>query len=355
MKDILINDDISPFWGIGEDKIRNQMEKIADGEEARIVVNSLGGDVFTGIEIFNLIRDFATKHPVTVVIEGIAASIASYIALAAKIGNPQSKIKIYDNSIFFIHNARTYAEGDAQALQKAADECKKLSDLIRETAYAKLSSDSADEIQRQMDAETLFVGSEIIEHGYADELISAEKTPGEVISAQADILPSRVLALMRKVGAAMMDEKNSRYAANLRSRIYAENDFFRRYENKSDKKNTEVNMTIQDFKAKEPDLYKIAFDDGASAAVKAERERVSALLAKFGKAGDSSQALSFIQSGESITDEKVIDALLDVSARTRGMSARIEDDPPAVTVREGDRQGGEDESFAAAFRKEMGV
>ena len=91
MKTVLIDGYIGYHWwddsGITAKKVKQQLDGILDGEEIYLEINSSGGSVYEGAVIFNLIRDYAKSHPVSVRINCLAMSMASYIALAARTVN----------------------------------------------------------------------------------------------------------------------------------------------------------------------------------------------------------------------------------------------------------------------------
>ena len=91
MLKIAIDREISRWYGINDKDIAYQLNQAQPGEEIEIVINSPGGDVYTGVAIFNLIREAAKTHCVIVKIVGIAASMASYIMLAPRTVNKNLK------------------------------------------------------------------------------------------------------------------------------------------------------------------------------------------------------------------------------------------------------------------------
>lgn len=328
MKQIYIDDDIGEdFFGFGiSDKtIRSQLEEMSEFDDLEIIINSAGGSVFTGIAIFNLIRDFASERNVSVEIQGMAASIASYIALAAKIANPKSKIKVHDNSVFFIHNARTFAEGDANELKKQAEICERLSNLLCDSAYAKVSTDSPKAIHKAMDKETFYIGKEIIEHGYADELIQDdEKMDSDLLVAKCESAYSNAMSKIED-----FYKKNSE-ARKISAKIA---DGFFLIENKktdSSKEDENMKMTLDEFKAKEPELYKEVLNQSVTNTVTEERERVVGLLNEFKEAGDVNAALDFIQNGKTMADKDVRDAWKNACLASKTISDRKADEPPAI-------------------------
>ena len=130
MYELLIDKEIGEDWwgkysGVSEEisaaYVRDKLSAFPSGEtELQITIDSPGGDVFEGITIFNIIRDFARNHPdvtVTTYIQGMAASMASIIALAANVVNPdKNKIVAEDNSMYMIHNSWGVRIGGAKEM-----------------------------------------------------------------------------------------------------------------------------------------------------------------------------------------------------------------------------------------------
>ncbi len=159
---ILIDGEIG--WDMTDKEFQNQLKNETGDFEVHI--SSGGGSVFHGIAIFNAIRDYS-RGKVTVVITSLAASIASYIALAA------DEIKAYDNAVYMIHNASVFAWGDHRELRKKADIVSGLSGIIAK-AYTAKTGKKAKEIETLMDEETFFYGEEMKEYGFIDSIISTE-------------------------------------------------------------------------------------------------------------------------------------------------------------------------------------
>ncbi|MDR2509243.1 MAG: Clp protease ClpP [Spirochaetaceae bacterium] len=133
MKEVKLDGDIGYSWfgdSVTAKTVEAQLEGIAQGEEIQISINSPGGSVYEGILIFNLIRDYAKAHPVSVRITGIAMSAASYIALAARTVDKDAKITASENSVFMIHHPWAYSIGNFEQLQKDADYLEKLSGVF---------------------------------------------------------------------------------------------------------------------------------------------------------------------------------------------------------------------------------
>lgn len=163
MSKILIYGEIG-YWGVTANSVRDQLSQM--NGDIVIEIDSPGGSVFEGISIFNAIREY-NKGRVEIVINSIAASIASYIALAGDV------IKAHDNSTFMIHNAWTFTYGDGNELRKTASILDGLTSLIAKK-YISKTGKSIEEIKNKMDEESYFFGSEILDFGFCDEMISTE-------------------------------------------------------------------------------------------------------------------------------------------------------------------------------------
>lgn len=150
-------------WEITAKMIRAEL-KAAKGDDVEFHVNSPGGFVFEGIEIFNLIRDY--KGHTEARITGLAASMMSYIVLAA------NKVSAYDNATFMMHNALALAIGNHNDMRKVADRLESLSNILAK-AYALKTGKSLDEIKTFMDDTTFFFGDEMLHEGFVDEIIEA--------------------------------------------------------------------------------------------------------------------------------------------------------------------------------------
>lgn len=152
--------------------------KKANGADVILLVNSRGGFVFEGIEIFNLIR--AYKGHIEARITGLAASAASYIVLAA------DKVSAFDNAAFFIHNAINIVFGNHNDMRKMADELEGLSNMLAK-AYVNKSGKSTKEIKVLMDEETIFFAEEILEAGFVDEILESQDVENSTDKASAII------------------------------------------------------------------------------------------------------------------------------------------------------------------------
>lgn len=157
--EVLIYEEIGG-WGISAKEFAQDLKDLGTVNEITLRINSPGGSVFDGNAIFNQLKQHKAK--VTAHIDGLAASMASVIAMAA------DHIVMPENALMMIHNPWTVSIGNAEELRKDAD----LLDTIKRTlltAYGR-SAMTDDEISEMMDAETWLTGADAVEMGFADEL-----------------------------------------------------------------------------------------------------------------------------------------------------------------------------------------
>ena len=158
-----------------------------DGADVVVNINSPGGDVFEGLAIYNLLREY--KGHVTVRVLGVAASAASFIAMAA------DEIQIARAGFFMIHNAWTGVWGDRNDLRETADFLEQIDDTIADIYHVK-SGLSMDELKADMDKERWINGRDAIDSGFADAFLPSDVvvedtknfTKEKVAAHKADIL-----------------------------------------------------------------------------------------------------------------------------------------------------------------------
>jgi ATP-dependent Clp protease protease subunit len=133
--------------------------------ELTIHLNSPGGNVFDGLAVYNAIK--ARKAQTNVIVDGIAASIASIIAMAG------DTVTMAEGSFLMIHNAWAFAIGDAGEMRKQADVLDKITGELR-AIYQRKTSKTGEAIKNMMDAETWLTASEAFSSGFADAILEEE-------------------------------------------------------------------------------------------------------------------------------------------------------------------------------------
>jgi ATP-dependent Clp endopeptidase proteolytic subunit ClpP len=160
LAEIQILDEIDPMWGMGAKEFKAEFDKIKDAKNIKLWLNSAGGSIFEGQAIYNILSSVSGKLDVEVI--GIAASMASVIALAGK------KLTMAEGSYLMIHNPMTAFFGDGDALRKTAD----ILDKMRQeyiAIYSKKTGLDAEKVGAMMTAETWMTSSEAIANGFADD------------------------------------------------------------------------------------------------------------------------------------------------------------------------------------------
>ena len=136
----------------------------ANGDDIEIYVNSGGGSVYDGYEIYNLIREYSGN--VTFKIIGLAASAASFICMAGKcMMSPLAQM--------MIHNASSYAEGPHQNMDSTSNMLQ-VTDHTIAIAYVLKSGKKEDEIRNLMENETWLSAEECKNLGLIDEIMFSE-------------------------------------------------------------------------------------------------------------------------------------------------------------------------------------
>ncbi|MDB6078746.1 MAG: hypothetical protein JWO82_2493 [Akkermansiaceae bacterium] len=155
------------------------------GDNIVVRINSPGGSVFEGFAIYNLLRD----HPanVTVKVDGLAASIASVIAMAG------DQIEIADNGFFMIHNPSGAVYGQSKDLRATADVLDQLKVGIL-SAYGR-SSVPVKDLEAYMDAESWFDATDSVAKGFATKKAVPIKATALWNPAEFEGLPEGAAAL----------------------------------------------------------------------------------------------------------------------------------------------------------------
>ncbi|MFW7432461.1 head maturation protease, ClpP-related [Vagococcus carniphilus] len=147
--------------------IKNELEQMQNINEIEVRIQSYGGSVFSGIAIYNMLKNH--KAFVTVHIDGVACSIATVIAMAG------DKIIMPQNSMMMIHNPMLgVSYGNAKELRKVADDL----DKIRESILSSYLNKSAGKVNKNllidlMDKETWLSADECFKYGLTDEVTQA--------------------------------------------------------------------------------------------------------------------------------------------------------------------------------------
>src|SRR5690625_722331 len=165
----------------------NEQLSNASNEDIEVIINSGGGSVFDGSEIYTAIKE----HPgnVTVKIVGVAASAASVIAMA---GN---KLLMSPTSQMMIHNATIRAHGDYRDMDHTSNLLKNVNQTVA-NAYKIKSGMSDEELLGMMDVETWLTPQQALEKKLIDEIMFEDQLQ-VVASINSQMLPKEVINKIR--------------------------------------------------------------------------------------------------------------------------------------------------------------
>lgn len=167
--EILIYDEIGYggwfYEGVTAQSMVNQLKDI-EADKIRVRINSPGGDVFEGVAILNALR----AHPahVTTIVDGLAASAASFIAMAG------DEIVMARNAEMMIHDPSGLCVGNAADMRDLAEQLDRIGDNIA-SMYSDRAGGTVDEWRTAMRAETWYSDEEAVSAGLANRIERFDK------------------------------------------------------------------------------------------------------------------------------------------------------------------------------------
>ena len=173
------------YWGVEASDVVEALQGISGPVEVHI--NSMGGSVFEGLAIYQALVEHSAG--VDVVIDGLAASAASFIAMAGR------TIQIGAAAHMMIHNASSGCYGTAADMEATAAMLRNCSAAIA-GLYAKRSGQPVEGFTAAMDAETWYIGQEAVDAGLADSVRGDDGEDEPLIPAENTYVgPDGLLAI----------------------------------------------------------------------------------------------------------------------------------------------------------------
>ena len=277
--DVYIFDEIGTF-GLTAQSFIEEIKSYKDTPMS-LHINCVGGDVFEGMAIYNVLKKRTAKT--TVYIEGIAASMGSVIALAG------DEVVMAENSLFMIHNAWGGAMGEATEIRKTAALLDKISGEIADI-YTKKTNLPYNRVKEMMDEETWLSADEAFNLGFIDSISDAIKvaakydvskfkniTDKEIQNKLSDNLKSKKMTEELKN---WFNAKVEEIIAKVKSSDESEASDVKEVEvMMADEK--EVSEKLSGFEAKVTELNSFVTDlEGEKETLTQEVERLNALLSK---------------------------------------------------------------------------
>ncbi len=266
------------WWGdeVTSRSFAEDLERL-NGKDVTVRINSGGGDVFAAHAIHNQL--IAYKGKVTVVIDGLAASAATIIAVAG------DRIIMPSNALFMIHNPAIGLSDyyGAEELAQAVNALNAIKDSIV-AAYRKRCKVSAEEIAAMMDAETWMGAAECLEKGFVDEI---QGSVSPVLNGSSLIVNS--------INFDMKNFKNQdalKACLNKKVEVQSMNNKLEAFLNSLGLKLVDENQPTASVQNVAPQQPAMDAEQIAKNAVEAERQRVAALEALDG--GDNQAVTAII-------------------------------------------------------------
>ena len=157
--------DISSYtwWGdeVTPKQFKDDLDELGDISTLNVYINSPGGDVFAGQAIYSMLKRH--KATINVYIDGLAASIASVVAMAG------DRVIMPSNAMMMVHKPWSIMIGNADDFLKMAEDLEKIQGTIEET-YLNKTDISKEKLKELMNAETWLSAQECLEYGFADEV-----------------------------------------------------------------------------------------------------------------------------------------------------------------------------------------
>lgn len=183
--EISILDAINDWYGVGARQFLGEF-KALKAKKVKLYINSPGGSVTEALAMFNGMR--ASGKEIEVHVLGIAASAASYIAMAG------DKIVMPANTLMFLHNPINAVYGNADEMRDMAATLDKFAEVLTAT-YMKRWKGEEQALLDVLKAETFLTAAECLEHGLCDEVV-------DEITAEArfdvESLPPQVQAVFKR-------------------------------------------------------------------------------------------------------------------------------------------------------------
>lgn len=308
--EVYIFDEIGAYGITAQDFI-SEMKEYKD-TPVNLRINCIGGDVFDGMAMYNIIKKREAKT--TAYIEGIAASMGSVIALAA------DEVIMAENSLFMIHNAWGGAMGEAEDMRKTASILEKISGEIA-NIYERKTRLSLNRIIEMMDKETWLNAKEAYELGFIDLISDSIK-----VAAKYDVSKFKNITTEQIHNKLNINVNNKKMTEELKNWFNNKVDEIvnsvKGADNKSEDVVTEVNVMLSDneeisnklssFEASVTDLNgkivsleeELTSTKGENETLSTEIERLNALLNKADAKGTE-----VVTDGDpAVVENKTVDA-----------------------------------------------
>lgn len=260
-------DDVVP------NKFKNELNALGDVNTIHVRINSGGGSVFASYAIMNLLKSH--KAQIITYNDGIAASAATIIAMAG------DKIVTALGSVWMVHLPSTWAWGNADDLQKTINVLTTITESMLDIYHARTGIDKA-ELLKMLHADTWMTGTQALEKGFVDEV-----TDLEVVAYLGE---DKQTAFFNGLNINLDKVRNREVLAGLLQNAPPKSKLLPQVQTPKNAQATPPPtpavankiegvqiMNLEDLKAKHPDIYNQAVNEGKVQGIQAERERIKAI------------------------------------------------------------------------------
>lgn len=246
--EIFIYGDIGEWSDVSAKDLADKLSEVK-GRDLDVYINSGGGSVFTASAILSQFK----RHTgvITVHIDGMAASAASFLAMAG------DKIIMPANAMMYIHNPLTHSVGYASDMRKTADDLDRIREAIV-SAYQEKTLLDRDKITEIMDDETWLGAEEAVELGFADEVGEAREYAASLNGTRMVLNGANFDLSKFKIVPTQFLQSAGTPAKTIEPTAEEE---------------TEA-MDLEKLKNEHPELYKQVLEEGFNNGVQEERERL---------------------------------------------------------------------------------
>jgi ATP-dependent protease ClpP protease subunit len=178
----------------------NDVSKVLEtlnNEEVEVEINSGGGDVYSGSEIYTALKDYKGNKVVKIV--GIAASAASIVAMAG------DKVLISPTAQIMIHNVSSTASGDYRDLEHEAEVIKNYNSTIV-NAYTLKTGMKKNDLLEMMNKETWLTPEKALEYKFVDEIMFQEES--RMVASYNNMIPIEVINKIRNTVKGPINSEN---------------------------------------------------------------------------------------------------------------------------------------------------
>lgn len=249
--EIMVYGDISDYWGaVSSSEFKRELDRLGNVNNLSIRINSNGGSVTSGWAIYNVLKQH--KAFKTVYVDGIAASMGAFIAMAG------DEILMSNAGLLMIHKPWGIAMGEAEELRQEADTLDKMFNIAVKI-HAERTGTSEDDVRDMMTKTTYLNAEEALELGFIDEIIEYDGEDTE-LDTESNMLhiAGEKLSIEKLLNRKELMQKISEIG------------FMKQKNIKSSNEGDEKLMDLKELKEKHPEIYSQARNEG----VAEERARI---------------------------------------------------------------------------------